>query len=86
MLYLFLYFYFGQLTTSNFDELSGYMFGSNWKNLPVNLQKYLILMIENTSEPIRYDGFGIIILNLETFTKVRHIIMKRQWKIYKFFK
>lgn len=47
------------------------LYDSNWPELTFELQKYFILMIENSQRPLQYTGFGLSILNLETFSAVR---------------
>lgn len=69
---LFLFCFFGKMATESFIEMADCLFESNWQSLPIHLQKYFILMINNVQKPLFYSGYGIIILNLETFTKVRH--------------
>lgn len=46
------------------------LFESNWQGLPVDLQKYVILMIKQSQEPLFYHGSGIAVLDLETFSSV----------------
>lgn len=41
-----------------------------WYKMPVNLQKYFILMIANAQRPVYYHGFKLIVLSLETFLDV----------------
>lgn len=67
---IFVHCLYGKLATAQFDKLPTYLFESNWQNLPLNLRKYYILMLANTKQPLYFDGFGVLILNLETFTKV----------------
>lgn len=81
MLYLFLYCYFGKLTTDNYKDMAYSLYECNWQDLPVNLQKYFILMIGNASIPVEYNGFGIAVLNLETYTRVRKIKIKNMISI-----
>lgn len=73
ILCLFVYCYFGKLATESFLNMSDGLYQSNWFKLPVNLQKYFVPMIQNTQRPLYYHGFGIAVLNLETFTKVKHM-------------
>lgn len=68
--YLFVYCFLGKLASENYFKMSDCLYDFDWKRLPVNLQKYFILMIQNTQKPIYYHGFGVCILNLEMFTKV----------------
>lgn len=67
---LFLYCFFGKLAMVSFLEMGNSLFESNWQNLPVELQKYITLIIGNAQEPIFYHGFQVVILDLETYTKV----------------
>lgn len=39
-------------------------------------------MIENGQQPLHYHGFGVVVLNLETFSKVRTIRNQNQNKGY----
>lgn len=66
----FLYCYFGQLTTESYETIGQHLFESDWQKLPVNLQKYIFLMIQNMQKPLRYNGFGVIVLDLQTFIGV----------------
>lgn len=71
---LFLYCFFGKLATESYAVIADHMYESNWRTLSVDLQKYFILMIGNGHRPVFYHGFGIAILNLETFAKVRRAL------------
>lgn len=73
---MFVHCFFGKLATDQFDQLPNYLFESDWPNLPLKLQKHHILMLANAQQPLYFDGFGVLILNLETFTKVSdHVII-----------
>lgn len=50
-------------------EMAGTLYDCNWYDLPLDLQKYFIMMIANAQTPVHYHGYGIITLNLETFCK-----------------
>lgn len=68
---LILYCYFGKLTTDNYLEFSKCAYElSNWYELPVDLQKYFILVISNANKPLCYNGLGIMSLKMETLTNV----------------
>lgn len=67
---LYLYCYFGKSATDSFKGMADCLYECQWQALPVNLQKYLILMIESAQKPIFYHGFGMAVLDLETFCKV----------------
>lgn len=66
-----LFCYYGKLATQSFEGMSDTLFESNWPELSVKLQRYFILMVANTQKPVYYHGFGVAVLNLETFTNVR---------------
>lgn len=68
---IYLYCYFGKLATDSYMKMADCLYQSNWHILPIELQKYMILMINNMQQPLHYYGFGISLLNLETFIKVR---------------
>lgn len=71
VLTLFLYCYVGKLATESYQGISDALFEANWADLPVEFQKYFLIMIGNSQKPLYYHGFGVIILNLDTFTTVR---------------
>lgn len=67
---LFVYCYFGMLASKSFEKMTNCLYESNWVWLPVGSKKYLILMISNAQIPLFYHGSGVMIMNLETFSKV----------------
>lgn len=64
------------MATESFQRMSECLYDSNWPGLTPNLQKYFVLMIGNTQQPIYYSGFGLVVLNLEAFGKVREFYHK----------
>lgn len=70
---LFVFCFYGKLATDSYEKMTKCVFESNWQELPVDLQKYLILMIGNAQRPLYYHGFRIAVLNLETFCTVTQI-------------
>lgn len=70
---IFLYCYYGKLATESFEDMSNCLYEFKWRKLPVKQQKYIIPMMANAQRPLYYHGFGIVILNLETFCNVRKI-------------
>lgn len=70
---LFLYCYFGKLATESHAKIADCLYKTNWQNLPIDSQKYFILMIANMQKPLHYHGFKIAVLDLETFTNVRNL-------------
>lgn len=67
----FIYCYFGKLATKSFEDMPDLLYESNWQTFPIRLQKYIILMIGNMQRPLYYHGFGMVLLDLGTFSKVR---------------
>lgn len=70
LLILFMYCYFGKIASESSLGIANLLFQANWQALPVNLQKYFVIMITNAQAQLYYHGFGVAFLNLETFTKV----------------
>lgn len=74
---LFAFCWYGKQATDSFGNMTNLLYEeANWQDLSIQLRKYLIFMIQNTQRPLFYHGFGIAILNLETFLKVWIFILK----------
>lgn len=73
---LFWYCYFGKIATDSFEAMADCLYESNWQSLPIELQKYFIIMIANAQRKLYYHGFGVVKLDLEAFTKVWNIFKK----------
>lgn len=71
---LFLYCYFGEKSHQAYADLADIFYAANWTHLPVNLQKYFVVMIGNAQPEIFYHGFGVAYLNLNTFLRVLEIV------------
>lgn len=67
---LFCFCYFGKLATDSFGQMTNCLFECKWVEFPIDVQKYILLMIMNSQRPMYYHGLGIAVLNLETFSKV----------------
>ena len=67
---LLIYCYLGKLATETYEKMSDCVYKMDWHELLIDLKKYFILLIKNMQKPLYYHGFGVIYLNLETFTKV----------------
>lgn len=67
---LFVYCYFGKLANDSFSDMSYRLFESNWQQLPLEMQKFFVLMIGNAQQTLHYHGLQIVRLDWETFTKV----------------
>lgn len=67
---LLMYSYYGALVTDSFMKNSVHLFALPWHELPIEYQKYFLLMISNTRHPIGYKANGLIAINLEKFRNV----------------
>lgn len=67
---IFLYCYVGTFTTVKFLRFSDVAYESLWYKFPIELQKYLRLIIADAQRPRAFDGFGFMDLNLVSFVKV----------------
>lgn len=65
-----LYSFYGTLAIRSYEQMADRVYDIDWHDLPIELQKYFILIIQNVQKPIHYHGFGVVILNMETFCTV----------------
>lgn len=71
MAVLFGYCYFGFLATESFGKMSDCIYNDiDWQKIPIELKKYIILMIANMQRPLYYHGFNVVTLELNTFCRV----------------
>lgn len=73
ILNLFVYCYLGKIATDNYGAFADCVYGCQWPILPVKLQRFIKLMIGNAQRRLYYDGFGVVVLDLGTFTSVSSI-------------
>lgn len=69
----FVYCYCGAMKTNWFMEYLDRLYDIRWYDLPVPLQKQLIIIIGNLQRPLEYQGLGMITLKLMTFVNVKLI-------------
>lgn len=67
---LYIYCFCGEMATGSFAQMTNALFEANWPRLHPRLQKYVLLMLANMQQPIYYNGFGIVVLELNTFYAV----------------
>lgn len=65
-----LYCYVGTFTTTQFSNYGDAAYESAWYKYPLNLRKAVQMIIADAQRPLIFYGFGVIDLNLITFTKV----------------
>lgn len=68
---LFVYCFFGKMATESYVQMADCLFDSKWFELPLQLQKYFIIMIKNAQRPMFFHCLGVIVLDLLTFTTVK---------------
>lgn len=73
--YVFLFCAVGSLTTVNYIRFADASFDSQWFRFPVDLQKYLLLIISSGQRPLLFRGLRIINLDLMAFTQVSCIFI-----------
>lgn len=74
---LFIYCYYGKIATDSYGGIADALYQANWQDLPIEYQKYFIIMIANAQRPLYYHGFNVVVLDLGTFTTV---ILFSKWK------
>lgn len=74
---LFLFCFYGKFATDSFEKMSNCLYECNWQGLPIDLQKFFIIIVANSQKPLYYNGFGLTTLDLETFSKVNACTKKK---------
>lgn len=69
---LFVYCYFGKMSSESFERMAISLSEANWCSLPIELQKWFVIVIGMIQKPVCYHGLGrqFLNLNLETFNEV----------------
>lgn len=78
---LLLYCFLRKTATESYSKNAECLYDFNWTRLPLDLQKYLIIMIQNGQVELLYHGFNIIHLNLVTFSNVRIFHDPIEWRV-----
>lgn len=60
------------MASESYEKLTNCLYESNWIDLSTQLQKSFLILITNTQIPLFYHGFGMVDLNLQTFSKVKN--------------
>lgn len=68
---LFLYSYFGAVTTFEFLLYGVHLYESDWYKMPIEQQKYMILIIRNAQEDLCFTGSKLFVMDLATFSRVK---------------
>lgn len=62
--------YFANSTTDRVAAIGEAAYDLNWFDHPVEMQKYMILIIGRSQEPAHFSGLNLIRCTLEVFGKV----------------
>lgn len=63
------------MASESYERMTYCLYESDWMELNNDLQKCFVLIIKNTQIPLFYHGYGMVNLNLETFSNVNHLII-----------
>lgn len=66
----FLHCYYASSITKQVGDTALTAFGSNWFDLPIQLQKYIVLMMIRAQQTIYFTGFNITYCTMEALGKV----------------
>lgn len=67
---IFLYCFFGKMAHDSFEQMSDCLYECDWHVFSYDVKRHILFMITNIQRPLYYHGFGVAILELETFVKV----------------
>lgn len=66
----FLFCNYANIATDRIDEIGLLTYTTDWFNYPLDLQKYMILIIARSQLPTQFTGLNLIYCNKEVFGKV----------------
>lgn len=70
LVFLLIHCFYANFVTQYLDSVSDKMNESNWHMYPVNLQKYLLVILARTQWELNFTGFGFFRCSVEIFGKV----------------
>lgn len=62
--------YFANSATDRVSSVGNTVYGLSWFDQPVQMQKYVILMVARSQERVQFSGLGLISCSMEAFGKV----------------
>lgn len=65
-----LFCYHGNLAADRVSSVGSSAYNSNWFHLPVEMQKFMTLIIARSQNPVYFTGLGLIDCTMEVFEKV----------------
>lgn len=69
-IWLFVFCYFGEKVTGAFDKLSDCIYQTDWYRFPVELRKYVVIMLLFAQKPVYMLAFKKFQCTLRTFEQV----------------
>lgn len=61
------------MATESFESMADCTWNLEWYQFDNDSKKYLLSIIQLAQQPLTYEGYIILTLNLETFTQVMRI-------------
>lgn len=65
-----LFCYYADVATTRLSSIAYYAYETTWNDYPLELQKYMILIIARSQEPVYYTGFNFVNCTLQALGKV----------------
>lgn len=62
--------HFGNSASDHVSDIGDIAYGLNWYEHPVEMQKYLILIIARSNECVEFSGFQLVACSMEMFGNV----------------
>lgn len=62
--------FYGQSVATAYENLSASLFHSAWIPRNKKFRNSMLIAMQNMSQPVEIDVFGVFFVNLETYTKV----------------
>lgn len=62
--------YFGDMASNRLSSIGLAVYAANWYDYPVQLQRFIVLMISRSGKPAYFNAFDVINCSLEVFGKV----------------
>lgn len=67
---MFLFCEYGQICCNGFEEIDEMIYQTDWYTLPLDLQKFWPIVINNTQQPVIITGYANVEYTRETFDSV----------------
>lgn len=74
LIWPFLLCHYGTFATERIRSIDLTVYNANWLDYPLDLRKYIILVITQSQSKINFNGFSLISCSLEAFAKVLYIL------------